>query len=228
MSNSDGQWITWNGRHILIKDGQSKDEVVKQLAKKFIANKAKKQSEDLVDKKNREIKEHEEEAKRLNSSDKKIIFSKSLTEKTDYHSRDYEIMNTSPEEWAKKRANRLIENAERADKERERQKAERKAKEEERKKKLDGVDPKSRYTKPINSLEFEEWHRSHDKDVMISRGRMPLKDGGWKYVYKVSWVDSDKNKGNEYDNPSVSVYGDTVQEALDAADNARKAKKKKE
>ena len=223
MGNIDGQWITWNGKHILIKNGQTKDEVVKQLAKKFIKDNSKKQTEDLVDKKNREIKEHEDEAKKLNN-DRKVVFTRDDLRKEDYYSRDYEIMHSSADDLKKKRLAEMVEKAKKEEELQAQKRAERKAKDEERKKKLEGVDPKSRYKKSLASLDYEEWHKSYDKGVIISRAKMPLKDGGWKYVYKASWAHTDPNDPYK-DSPISAVYGDTVQEVLDSAEKGKNAQR---
>ena len=52
----EGKWVTINGRHILLKDGQTIDDFFK-----FDKN----SKEDLVDKKEREIKEQQERTKKL-------------------------------------------------------------------------------------------------------------------------------------------------------------------
>lgn len=52
----EGKWVTINGRHILLKDGESVEQALKRTSNK---------EEDLVDKKEREIKEHADRAKKL-------------------------------------------------------------------------------------------------------------------------------------------------------------------
>lgn len=56
MSNNDGEWITVNGRHILLGSGESKQEAIDRVFKS--------------DKKAKQIKQNESEAKRLNAESK--------------------------------------------------------------------------------------------------------------------------------------------------------------
>ena len=130
FNGEDGQWITWEGKHIFIPNGKSKDEVVKQFISKSRGEDATKErknpvdtdkkgtsdksdEEDLVDKKNREIKEREENTKKLTAehngeavtskSDSVDELKKSLKDNTSFDSFVKENMSNSDfKEYGKK------------------------------------------------------------------------------------------------------------------------------